>query len=130
MPPSNSAEAVVLGTILQKENSVAEARPQTPLTIRMHERDNVAIVANDGGLKAGTKFPSGLVLSEHVPQGHKVALVDLPEGAPRHRDHEARGGDGPPDRSTVGPVVDRRQASVPERQTQQRRGRGEGDRPC
>ncbi len=26
-----------------------------PLTIRMHERDNVAIVANDGGLPAGTR---------------------------------------------------------------------------
>jgi galactarate dehydratase len=82
MPPSNSAEAAVLDATLQKEHSVAEGRPQTPLTIRMHERDNVAIVANDGGLKAGTKFPSGLVLSEHVPQGHKVALVDLPEGTP------------------------------------------------
>src|SRR5438105_9948101 len=50
---------------------------QPPLTIRMHERDNVAIVANDGGLPAGTVFPSGLKLREHVPQGHKVALVDL-----------------------------------------------------
>ena len=51
---------------------------QKPLTISMHERDNVAIVANDGGLPAGTQFPSGLTLCEHVPQGHKVALVDLP----------------------------------------------------
>jgi galactarate dehydratase len=46
----------------------------------MHERDNVAIVANDGGLPAGTEFPCGLVLREHVPQGHKVALADLPAG--------------------------------------------------
>jgi galactarate dehydratase len=30
---------------------------QLPLTIRMHERDNVAIVANDGGLPAGTALP-------------------------------------------------------------------------
>src|SRR6476469_800167 len=52
--------------------------PRPPLTIRMHDRDNVAIVANDGGLPAGTAFPSGLTLREHVPQGHKVALVDLP----------------------------------------------------
>ena len=51
---------------------------RTPLTIRMDERDNVAIVTNDGGLPAGTTFPSGLTLLEHVPQGHKVALVDLP----------------------------------------------------
>ena len=27
------------------------------VTIRMHERDNVAIVANVGGLPAGTMFP-------------------------------------------------------------------------
>ena len=53
-----------------------------PLTIRMHECDNVAIVANDGGLPAGTTLSSGLTLREHVPQGHKVALVDLPADAP------------------------------------------------
>jgi galactarate dehydratase len=51
------------------------ARP--PLTIRMHPNDNVAIVANDGGLPPGTVFPSGLTLRDQVPQGHKVALVDL-----------------------------------------------------
>jgi galactarate dehydratase len=61
---------------------MAQVSPQKPLTIRMHERDNVAIVANDGGLPAGTEFPSGLILCERVPQGHKVALVDLPEGTP------------------------------------------------
>ena len=56
------------------------ARP--PHTIRMHVRDNVAIVANDGGLPAGTVLPSGLVLRDKVPQGHKVALVDLPADGP------------------------------------------------
>ena len=50
--------------------------------IRMHEGDNVAIVVNDGGLPAGTVFPDGLVLAEAIPQGHKVALVDLAEGDP------------------------------------------------
>jgi galactarate dehydratase len=54
---------------------------RTPLTIKMHERDNVAIVANDGGLPAGTVLPSGLALREHIPQAHKVALVDLNAGA-------------------------------------------------
>jgi galactarate dehydratase len=48
----------------------------------MHERDNVAIVANDGGLPAGTEFADGLKLVERVPQGHKVALVDLAAGEP------------------------------------------------
>ena len=51
-----------------------------PLCITMHARDNVAIVANDGGLPAGTVFASGLTLVDTVPQGHKVALVDLAAG--------------------------------------------------
>ncbi len=64
-----------------------ETTIQSPLTIRMHANDNVAIVANDGGLPAGARLPegvpgAGLVLRDKVPQGHKVALVDLPEGAP------------------------------------------------
>jgi galactarate dehydratase len=48
----------------------------------MNERDNVAIVANEGGLAAGAVLPSGLVLREAVPQGHKVTLADIPSGAP------------------------------------------------
>jgi galactarate dehydratase len=55
---------------------------RAPLYITMHECDNVAIVANDGGLAAGTVFPSGLTLVDKVPQGHKVALVDLAAGDP------------------------------------------------
>ncbi len=51
-----------------------------PLYIRIHANDNVAIVANDGGLKAGAEFADGLRLVDNVPQGHKVALVDLAEG--------------------------------------------------
>jgi len=53
-----------------------------PLTISMNDLDNVAIVANDGGLPAGTQLSSGLTLREHVPQGHKVALVDMPLDSP------------------------------------------------
>jgi galactarate dehydratase len=52
-----------------------------PLYITMHPGDNVAIVANDGGLPAGASFPSGLTLREQVPQGHKVALGDIAQGA-------------------------------------------------
>ena len=59
-------------------------KARAPLVIRMHPDDNVAIVANDGGLPAGTVMPdglaAGLVLREKVPQGHKVALVDLAAG--------------------------------------------------
>src|SRR5690606_13574382 len=58
---------------------------RAPLYIRMHEADNVAIVANDGGLPAGTVFPCGLTLVDKVPQAHKVALADIPEGAPVRR---------------------------------------------
>ncbi|MBX3606576.1 MAG: galactarate dehydratase [Piscinibacter sp.] len=56
-----------------------------PLAIRMSAEDNVAIVANDGGLPAGTALPDGPVLIDKVPQGHKVALVDIPAGAPVRR---------------------------------------------
>jgi galactarate dehydratase len=54
----------------------------SPLTIRMNECDNVAIVANDGGLPAGAVLPGGLALVDRVPQGHKVALVDIVSDAP------------------------------------------------
>ena len=53
-----------------------------PHTIRMHPSDNVAIVANEGGLDAGAVLASGLVLAERVPQGHKVALAEIAAGAP------------------------------------------------
>lgn len=52
---------------------------QTPRLIRMDNADNVAIVANDGGLPAGT-IVDGISLLEDIPQAHKVALMDLNEG--------------------------------------------------
>src|SRR3954463_582603 len=63
-------------------NDFARPNAPVPLTIRMHERDNVAIVANDGGLPRGIRLSSGVTLREHVPQGHKVALSDLAAGDP------------------------------------------------
>lgn len=48
--------------------------------IKVHAQDNVAIIVKDGGLPAGALLPEGLVLREHVPQGHKVALVDIAQG--------------------------------------------------
>ena len=53
-----------------------------PLTIKVHPTDNVAIVVNSGGLPSGTVFDDGLTLREHVPQGHKVALVAIAQDAP------------------------------------------------
>jgi galactarate dehydratase len=57
----------------------------TPRHIRLHADDNVAIVVNAFGLPEGTIFPDGLVLRDFVPQAHKVALEDIPEGAPVRR---------------------------------------------
>lgn len=56
--------------------------PQTakPLYIKVHPDDNVAIIVNSGGLPVGARFSDGLTLVEAVPQGHKVALSDIPEG--------------------------------------------------
>jgi galactarate dehydratase len=51
-----------------------------PVVLRLHDRDNVAIVGNEGGLPAGTRLPDGLRLRERVPQAHKVLLVDLKAG--------------------------------------------------
>src|SRR5499427_2834404 len=56
-----------------------------PRYIRVDAADNVAIVVNDFGLARGTRFACGLQLREHVPQGHKVALVDIARGAPVRR---------------------------------------------
>ncbi len=58
-----------------------------PLLITMHPSDNVAIVANDGGLAAGTLIEGTrpLVLRERVPQGHKVCLVAIAAGQPVRR---------------------------------------------
>ena len=61
-------------------NSISTESASKPLYIKMHDNDNVAIVVNDGGLAAGTEFPGEFVLTTRVPQGHKIALVDLAEG--------------------------------------------------
>lgn len=53
-----------------------------PLYIRVHPQDNVAILVNEGGLTAGTRFEGGLTLLEDVPEAHKIALVDIPDAAP------------------------------------------------
>ncbi len=51
-----------------------------PLYVRVHATDNVAIVVNEGGLPAGTRFDDGLTLTEDVPEAHKIALTPLPQG--------------------------------------------------
>lgn len=56
-----------------------------PVLVQMHPADDVAVVANEGGLPAGTVLPGGLVLQEKLPQAHKVALHDLRAGDPVRR---------------------------------------------
>jgi len=51
-----------------------------PRLIRVHAKDNVVVVVNEGGLPAGVKLAAGLALREAVPEAHKVALADLAEG--------------------------------------------------
>jgi galactarate dehydratase len=59
--------------------SMVNERP--PRYVKVHALDTVAIIVNEGGLPAGTRFESGLVLKESVPEAHKVALVDIEDGA-------------------------------------------------
>ncbi len=51
-----------------------------PSFIRANERDNVAVVVSEGGLPAGSRFDSRLLLTEAVPEAHKVALVNFATG--------------------------------------------------
>ena len=69
----------------------ASAQAYEPRYIRLDLNDNVAIVVNDLGLPAKTRFACGLTLRNFVPQGHKVALSDIPEGAPIRRYNEVIG---------------------------------------
>jgi galactarate dehydratase len=61
---------------------MSTATKTRPLYVQVDPRDTVAILVNEGGLPAGTRFESGLTLIEDVPEAHKVALVDIEAGAP------------------------------------------------
>jgi galactarate dehydratase len=64
---------------------------EAPRRIQVSPADNVAIIVNGLGLPAGTEFPDGLVLNHFVPQGHKVALADIADGADIIRYNEVIG---------------------------------------
>jgi galactarate dehydratase len=73
---------------MKRENAVSLEHPtkvdspaDPPRLIRMNANDNVAIVANDLGLPAGTVVPGGPTVRERIPQGHKIALADIAKGA-------------------------------------------------
>jgi galactarate dehydratase len=73
-------------TLMQGKNQAKQ-----PLYIRLRADDNVAIIANQGGLHLGATFSSGLQLIEQIPQGHKVALEDIVAGAAIRRYGEVIG---------------------------------------
>jgi galactarate dehydratase len=52
----------------------------SPRYVRLHDNDNVVVVVNDQGVAEGSRFPDGLQAIEGVPQSHKVATVDIPQG--------------------------------------------------
>ena len=63
--------------MLGRDSGSCIANQKLPLTIRMHASDNVAIVANDGGLAAGSVLPSGLVLRERSCDDKRSFFVRL-----------------------------------------------------
>ncbi|QQA41602.1 UxaA family hydrolase [Pelagovum pacificum] len=44
----------------------------------LNEADNVAVAIRM--IDAGDRLPSGLIATQRVPRGHKIALADVPEG--------------------------------------------------
>jgi len=50
---------------------------RAPPYIRVHRRDNVAIVVDPDGLRTGTQLPAGITLRDSVPQAHKIALSEI-----------------------------------------------------
>lgn len=61
---------------------MSDHRIERPRCLQLDERDNVAIVVNSGGLPVGTRFETGLTLTEAVPEAHKFALTDIEKDAP------------------------------------------------
>ncbi len=51
-----------------------------PTYIKIREEDNVAIAVNE--IKAGTEVIDGVIADQNIPQAHKIALCDIPVGAP------------------------------------------------
>jgi galactarate dehydratase len=48
--------------------------------IRMHEKDNVGVIANEGGIVANAKFDDGLAALEPIGQCQKITLEDIEAG--------------------------------------------------
>ncbi len=63
----------------------------TPLFIRVHDRDNVAIIVAPEGATPALNTGSTFQLREFIPQSHKVALADLEAGERVYRYGEVIG---------------------------------------
>ena len=50
------------------------------LYIKVNEKDNVAIAVDK--ISAGTEIMNGIFTAEEIPQGHKIALCDIPKDFP------------------------------------------------
>ena len=61
---------------------MANSQTSCPRFIQVNALDNVAIVATEGGLRRGTSLDSESPLLDDIPEGHKVALLDIEAGAP------------------------------------------------
>lgn len=59
---------------MKNENS------QKPLLIKVNPKDNVEIVVRAEGVAAGTVISDDLTAIEHIPQSHKIALIDFKAG--------------------------------------------------
>ena len=77
-----NAASEMMRDLQRLRNSQCRSKPSRPLYVQVHPDNNVAIVVNEGGLRAGARFDSGLVLTEDIPEAHKVALTDILAGAP------------------------------------------------
>ncbi len=66
-------------------------KADSPRYVRLHEKDNVAVIVNDGGVSAGMKLEDGPKIQESIPQSHKVALEKIAEGEPVRRYGEVIG---------------------------------------
>ena len=53
------------------------------LFVKINEKDNVAIALKD--LPAGTEILPGVVTKQDIPQAHKIALTDIPQGGEVYR---------------------------------------------
>ena len=48
------------------------------LIVKINQQDNVAVAIHD--LPTGTEILPGLHTWEDIPQAHKIALTDIPQG--------------------------------------------------